>query len=96
MNNQPTATGLPGQSGITESVPVPLPVRPVPAVPPVDLYRAPNGMIFRAVGADEDGVLLFIPANLDPDKVLRMVWAREDDLVDAFGGRPMVPVGRVA
>lgn len=89
MNNQSSPTDVLAESGTTTHVP--LPVRPVPAVPPVDLYKAPNGKIFRAVGADEDGVLLFIPANLDPATVLRMVWARADE----FGG-PMVPVGRAA
>lgn len=92
MNNQPTVTGLPGQSGITQHIP--LPVRPVPALPPVDLYAAPTGKLFQAVGSDEDG-LLFIPAELDPAKVARWLWAKESYLVDAFGG-PMVRVERAA
>ncbi|MFE6080035.1 hypothetical protein [Streptomyces virginiae] len=90
MNHQPTAS-LPSQSGSTH---IPLPVRPVPALPPVDLYEAPNGKLFQAVGSDGDG-LLFIPAELDPKKVARMLWATEAYLVGAFGG-PMTRVERAA
>ncbi|MFJ5804811.1 hypothetical protein [Streptomyces sp. NPDC093093] len=40
MNNEPTAIGLPGQSGITHHIKVPLPVRPTLSVESVLLLAA--------------------------------------------------------
>ncbi|MFD6970723.1 hypothetical protein [Streptomyces sp. NPDC059949] len=92
MNHQRTVAGLPGQSDTIQREP--LPVRPVPASRPVDLYAAPTGKLFQAVGCDKDG-LLFIPAEKDPATVARLWWASEAYLVEAFEG-PMTRVERAA
>ncbi|MFD3802593.1 hypothetical protein ACFWTC_02965 [Streptomyces sp. NPDC058619] len=80
--------------GAMEQGATPLPVRPVPAEMPVDLYEAPTGRLFQLVGSDEDG-LLFIPAELDRAQVARWLWAKESYLTDAFAG-PLTRVERAA
>lgn len=82
MNHKPTVTGLPGQSGSTHHIS--LPVRPLPA-PPVELYADPRGFVWRLVEDGQDG-RLFVPEAVNPASCPRMVWAREDELVEAFGG----------
>jgi len=84
MNNHgtPTPTGLPGQSGITPHIA--LPVRPLPG-PPVELYVDPRGFVWKLVEDGQDG-RLFVPEAVNPASCPRMVWAREDELVEAFGG----------
>lgn len=78
MNHKPSPTGLPGQSGITHHIP--LPIRPLPA-PPVELYVDPRGFVWRLV---QDG-RLFVPEQVNPASCPRMVWAREDELAETVG-----------
>lgn len=84
MNHKPSPTpaSLPGQSGLTHHIS--LPVRPLSA-PPVELYTDPRGFVWRLVEDGQDG-RLFVPEAVNPASCPRMVWAREDELVEAFGG----------
>lgn len=87
MNHQPTVTGLPGQSGITHHIPVPL------STPPVELYADPRGFVWKLVEDGQDGKL-FVPEQVNPSSCPRMVWAREDELLENVG--PLTRVERAA
>ncbi|MFD0358413.1 hypothetical protein ACFVHW_32475 [Streptomyces sp. NPDC127110] len=83
----PSPTGLPGQSGITAHLPVPLPV------PPVELYMDPRGYVWKLVEDGQDG-RLFVPEQVNPASCPRMVWAREAELLEFVG--PLTLVERAA
>ncbi|MFD4936323.1 hypothetical protein [Streptomyces virginiae] len=87
MNHQPTATGLPGQSGITHHIPVPLPA------PPVELFTDPRGFVWRLVEDGQDG-RLFVPEQVNPASCPRLVWAREAELAETVG--PLTRMERAA
>lgn len=84
VNHKPSPTGLPGQSGITHHIP--LPIRPLPALPtpPVELYTDPRGFVWKLVEDGQDGKL-FVPEQVNPASCPRMVWAREDELAETVG-----------
>lgn len=91
VNTLPTST--PNQPPFDASIRVPLPVRPLPA-PPVELYVDPRGFVWKLAEDGQDG-RLFVPEAVNPASCPRMVWAREAELVDAFGG-PLLPQERAA
>ncbi|MFB6809464.1 hypothetical protein [Streptomyces sp. NPDC056387] len=73
--------------------PVPLQARPLP-VPPVELYTDPRGILWKLVEDGQDG-RLFVPEVVNPASCPRTFWAREAELVAAFGG-PLTLVERAA
>jgi hypothetical protein len=83
VNHHPSPTALPGQSGITHHIPIPLPSRPLPT-PPVELYADPRGFVWRLVEDGQDG-RLFVPEQVNPASCPRMVWASEAELVEMVG-----------
>jgi hypothetical protein len=87
MNHQSSPTSLPGQSGITHHIPVPLPT------PPVELFTDPRGFVWKLVEDGQDG-RLFVPEQVNPASCPRMVWAREDELLENVG--PLTRVERAA
>ena len=46
----------------------------------IHLFRTANGKQWRLAGTDTDGVRYFVPAHLDPAKVLRLAWVKETEL----------------
>lgn len=83
VNHQPT--DLP--RGDRRTVRVALPT------PPVELYVDPRGFVWRLVEDGQDG-RLFVPEQVNPASCPRMVWAREDELVETVG--VLTPMERAA
>lgn len=75
------------------TTPIPLPSRPLPDLP-VELYADPRGFLWKLVEDGQDG-RLFVPEQVNPASCPRMVWAREAELAEAFGG-PLTLVERAA
>ncbi|MET8297434.1 hypothetical protein ABZW02_25750 [Streptomyces sp. NPDC005180] len=89
MNHKPspTPTGLPGQSGFTAHIRVPLPT------PPVELYADPTGSVWRLADDSQDG-RYFVAEPVNPASCPRAIWAREDELVEHVG--PLTRLERAA
>ncbi|MCP9205556.1 hypothetical protein [Streptomyces cucumeris] len=53
--------------------------------PKTDLFQSADGKRWRLAGTDASGARLFVPAQCDPAKVKRWVWAKEAELVATVG-----------
>jgi len=60
----------------------------------VELFDSEDGRRWRLAGTDEDGTRFFVPAQCDPAKVRRWVWAKEDELAAVVGA--LTPFGGAA